>query len=32
MPEMSAITYNEFLPALLGSGAMPAYTGYNAEH
>src|SRR4029077_13002848 len=28
--EMSAITYNEFLPALLGSGAMPAYSGYNA--
>ena len=29
--EMSAITYNEFLPALLGNGAMPAYTGYNAS-
>src|SRR3954468_7442993 len=29
--EMSAITYNEFLPALLGSSAMPAYAGYNAS-
>lgn len=28
--EMSAITYNEFLPALLGGSAMPAYSGYNA--
>jgi len=27
--EMQAITYNDWLPALLGSGAMPAYTGYN---
>lgn len=29
--EMAAITYNEFLPALLGSGTMPAYAGYNAN-
>jgi hypothetical protein len=26
---MQAITYNEFLPALLGEGAIPAYNGYN---
>ncbi len=27
--EMQAITYNEFLPALLGEGALRAYRGYN---
>jgi peroxidase len=27
--ELQAITYNEFLPALLGAGALPAYRGYN---
>lgn len=27
--ELQAITYNEFLPALLGPGALPAYRGYN---
>lgn len=27
--EMQAITYNEFLPALLGMGSLGAYTGYN---
>ncbi|TDJ00305.1 MAG: peroxiredoxin [Candidatus Dadabacteria bacterium] len=26
---MQAITYNEFLPALLGEGTIPAYNGYN---
>ena len=26
---MQAITYNEFLPALLGANAIPAYTGYD---
>lgn len=26
--EMQAITYNEFLPLLLGDGAIPEYTGY----
>lgn len=28
--ELQAITYNEFLPALLGEGALDAYTGYDA--
>ena len=28
--ELQAITYNEFLPALLGSGAIPEYRGYDA--
>ena len=28
---MQAITYNEFLPALLGSGRVPAYAGYKPE-
>lgn len=28
---MQAITYNEFLPLLLGEGALPAYTGYKPE-
>jgi len=27
--EMQAITYNEFLPALLGPGAIPPYRGYD---
>lgn len=26
--ELQAITYNEFLPALLGPGALPSYSGY----
>src|SRR5262249_6264650 len=26
--EIQAITYNEFIPALLGANALPAYTGY----
>jgi len=29
MAEMQVITYQEFLPVILGSGAIPAYTGYN---
>ncbi|QTR46848.1 peroxidase family protein [Thiothrix litoralis] len=29
--EMQAITYNEFLPALLGDNALPRYTGYKAD-
>jgi len=28
--ELQWIVYNEYLPALLGSNAMPAYTGYKA--
>ncbi len=28
--EMQAITYNEFLPILLGPNALPAYTGYDS--
>src|SRR6202011_2516467 len=27
--EIESITYNEFLPALLGPGALPAYVGYD---
>ncbi len=27
--ELQAITYNEFLPTLLGQGAIPPYTGYH---
>ena len=29
--ELQRITYNEFLPALLGSAGLPAYAGYNAK-
>lgn len=29
--EMQAITYNEFLPKLLGPNAIPAYTSYNPD-
>ncbi len=29
--EMQAITYREFLPLLLGPGAIPPYSGYNAS-
>lgn len=29
--ELQAITYNEFLPALLGGNALKAYTGYKAD-
>lgn len=29
--EMQAITYNEFLPLLLGEGAIGAYTGYRPD-
>ncbi|MEO1130822.1 MAG: peroxidase family protein, partial [Planctomycetota bacterium] len=29
--EMQAITYNEFLPLLLGADALPEYTGYKAD-
>jgi hypothetical protein len=29
--EMQAIVYNEWIPALLGPNALPAYTGYNSS-
>ncbi len=29
--ELQIITYNEYLPALLGSGALPEYSGYDAS-
>ena len=29
--EIEAITYNEFLPVLIGPNAIPAYTGYHAD-
>jgi hypothetical protein len=29
--EMQAITYNEFLPLLIGNSAMPGYTGYKVS-
>lgn len=29
--QTQAITYNEFLPALLGDGYVPSYTGYDAS-
>lgn len=29
--EIQVITYNEFIPALMGNGALPAYTGYNSS-
>jgi len=29
--ELQAITYNEFLPALLGEGAIAEYSGYDSE-
>jgi len=29
--EIQAITYNEFLPALLGPDPLPAYSGYNPD-
>lgn len=29
--QVQAITYNEFLPALLGEGALPSYQGYSPE-
>lgn len=29
--EMQAITYREFLPVLLGNGALPPYTGYRSD-
>lgn len=29
--ELQAITYNEYLPAMLGPNALPPYTGYNSS-
>jgi hypothetical protein len=29
--EVQSITFNEFLPALLGTGVIPAYRGYNSN-
>lgn len=29
--ELQAITYNEFIPTMLGKNALPAYAGYNPE-
>lgn len=29
--EINSVTYNEFLPALLGSSAVPAYAGYASD-
>lgn len=31
MAEMQSITYNEFLPIILGDGALPSYTGYHSS-
>ncbi|KST66821.1 peroxidase family protein [Mastigocoleus testarum] len=29
--QMQSITFNEYIPALLGDNALPEYTGYNSE-